>query len=211
MTSPKLVTNPPQGSGLIGQLVDAHYEDLARGRSPEQIPAACILKPVGHSSRTTKDGVHRTVTYEVVRLEPMRDTYDADQVTWLVTRAHDLRHGGDQLTLPVNSPSEMRASIEAALADWASREDVTQDQLNERFVDYFGGPEHAATDDVSKGSLAQLQEFAGHVGAIDDPYAKDEPTPAGDDNVLRPPFASAEDPTDDGAEPDDDATPDAES
>lgn len=196
MTSPKLVTSPPQGSGLVPSIVDKHYDDLVRGVPGEHITAAVILQPVGIKQRRTKDGIHREVTYEVVRLEPMRDQHDADQVTWLVTRAHDLRHDGQQMTLPVSSPAEMRASIETALTEWATGEDIDQDALNAQWTSYFGGPEHAATQEVAKGSLAQLQEFAGHVGAIDDPYATDEP------QAVAPP-AFSDDGGDDGAEPDD--------
>lgn len=172
MTSPKLVSSPPEGSGLVPSLVDGHYEDLVRGRPGQNIVAAVILQPVGVSQRRTKDGIHRTVTYEAIRLEPIRDPHDADQVTWLLTRAHDLRHAGSQMALPVtSSPGEQRALLLDALREWAAGEDVTQDQLDERFVAHFGGAEHAATDQVQKGSLAQLLEFAGTVGAIDDPYA----------------------------------------
>lgn len=200
MTTPKLATNPPQGSGLVGQLVDAHYEALARGWETEQFAAACILKPVGHSSRTTKDGVHRAVTYEVVRLEPMRDAHDADQVTWLVTRAHDLRHEGSQMTLPVtNSPSEQRANLLVAIEEWATANDVDQETLNARWLDHFGGIEHASAAEIEKGSLANVLEFAGAVGAIEDPYANGKPSD--------PPFSDmdapdGDDPTDAEDDPD---------
>lgn len=202
MTAPKLVTNPPEGSGLVPSLVDGHYEDLVRGRPGEHIVVAAVLQPVGVSQRRTKDGIHRTVTYETVRIEPIREQHDADQITWLLTRAHDLRHSGSQMTLPVtNSPGEQRALLLDALREWASNEDVTQDQLNERFVAHFGGAEYAAASEVDKGSLAQLLEFAGTVGAIEDPYAdgsdgSDDPE---DDDIAG-----------DGAEPDDDAAADAD-
>lgn len=194
MTAPKLVQSPPDGSGLVPSIVDKHYNDLSRGIPGEHVVATVVLQPVGTSQRRTKEGWHRTVTYEAVRLEVMRDAHDADQVTWLLQRAHDLRHSGSQMTLPVtNNPSEMRANILAAIDEWAAREDITQDQLNAQWTEHFGG-EFAATTEVAKGSLAQVQEFAGHVGAIDDPYAD-----GSDDKTS--------DESDD--EPDDDAEPDA--
>lgn len=194
MTAPKLVQSPPDGSGLVPSIVDKHYNDLSRGIPGEHVVATVVLQPVGTSQRRTKEGWHRTVTYEAVRLEVMRDAHDADQVTWLLQRAHDLRHtGGSQMTLPVtNNPSEMRANILAAIDEWAKGENITQDQLNAQWTEHFGG-EFAATTEVAKGSLAQVQEFAGHVGAIDDPYA---------DGNNEPTKPAADDPSDDG-EPDD--------
>jgi hypothetical protein len=188
LTAPKLVTNPPEGSGLVPSIVDQHYSDLSRGVPGEHVVAAVVLQPVGTSQRRTKEGWHRTVTYEAVRLEVVRDSHDADTVTWILQRAHDLRHSGSQMTLPVtNNPSEMRANILAALDEWAAGENVTQDQLNERWIAHFGGKDFAATQEVAKGSLAQLQEFAGQVGAIEDPYADGSAsTPADDDEDDEP-------------------------
>jgi hypothetical protein len=198
MTSPKLVQSPPQGSGLVPSIVEGHFEDLLHGKPGEHVVVAAILQPVGISQRRTKEGVHRTTTYEVVRLEPMRDSHDADHVSWLITRAHDLRHEGSQMALPIsNSPAEARANLLAAIEEWAKDENVSQEQLDERWLAYFGGPEHASTDKVDKGSLVQIQEFAGHVGAIVGPYA--------DGSTDAAPAEGGEGDDESGAEGDDEA------
>ena len=171
MTTPKLVTNPPQGSGLVGQLVDAHYEDLAvRGRPGDLIPFVGLLQPVGHNSRRTKEGERRTVTYEVVRLEPIRDPHEADNIAWEVSRAYERRTSvGGQQALPLhNSPAEKRGGLLDSLTEWATAQEVSTDELNERWVSYFGGPEHAASATPDAGSLVQLMEFTRYVGAVED-------------------------------------------
>jgi hypothetical protein len=199
----KLVSNPPQGSGLVPSIVDRHYADLTQGKPGELLVAGVVLQPVGTSSRRTKDGIHTTTTYEIVRLEVMRDSHDADHVSWLITRHHDLRHGGDQQTLPLNSPVELRDSTLAALREWAEAEGLSEQELDERFQSYFGGPEHASAAVVKAGSLVQLREFAFHVGAVEDPQQGHDPDddgfgagdePGGDDRderlVPQPAFSS---------------------
>ncbi len=176
MTTAKLVASPPQGSGLVGQLVERHYADLVQGKPGEHLVVAAVMQPVGTSSRRTKEGIHTTTTYELVRLEVMRDSHDADHVQWLITRAHDQRHGGAQETLPLSSPSELRESTLRAIAEWSAEHGLTPAQVDERWSGYFGGPEHASSATVEHGSLVQLREFAHHIGALsDDGPAGQEP------------------------------------
>ena len=197
MSTPKLVSNPPQGSGLVPSLVDRHYRDLVQGRPGEHVVATCVLQPVGQSSRRTKDGIHTTVTYEVVRLEVINDAHDAEQATWLLTRAHDQRHSGSaQIALPFDTPAALRDSTVDAIREWGKDEGLTADDVNARWVDYFGGPENASSATFDTGSLVQLREFAYHVGAL------------ADDEDVEQALADAHDEDDDGvdddlAEPDD--------
>lgn len=187
MSTPKLVTNPPQGSGLIPSLVDQHWEDLVRGKTGELVPVVALLQPVRQGSHRTKDGIHRTVTYEVVRLEPVHDQHDADQVAWQVTHAYEQRTGrsnGQQQTL-FAGPAEQRDGLIRDLFEWASEEGVQEAELNERWLQYFGGAEHAASATPRAGSLVQLMEFGRYCGAI-----VDEPLKAAG-----------------GSEPDEDAEP----
>lgn len=169
MSTPKLVSAPPQGSGLVPSLVDRHYRDLVQGKPGEHIVAVVVLQPVGQSSRRTKDGIHTAVTYEPVRLEVVHDAHDADQATWLMTRAHDQRHSGsEQVPLPFDNPTELRESTLAAIKEWAGEEGLSDSEVNARWVDYFGGPEHASSATVDHGALVQLREFAYSVKAIAD-------------------------------------------
>lgn len=178
MTAAKLVTNPPEGCGLVSQIVERHYQDLVRGKPGELIAAQVMLQPVGQKSRRTKDGWKTEVVYEIVRLEPARDSHEADTIAWEITRAYENRTSGSaQQALPLsNSPAEQRDSLIEALFEWASEQDVTQGDLDARWVDYFGGRDHAASETVRSGALIQLMEFARYVGAVEDPKPGDEET-----------------------------------
>lgn len=199
MTAAKLVTNPPQGSGLVPSLVDGHWEDLVRGRPGELVAVVALLQPVGTGQRRTKDGIHRTVTYEAVRLEPVLDQHEADQIAWQVTHAYEQRTSGSsqQPSLFTAGPAEQRERLVNDLHDWAQEEDVSLTDLDERWLSYFGGSEHAASATVQAGSLVQLMEFARYVGAhVDEPLAP---------NAHSEPGAGAE--SDVPAENDDDGDP----
>jgi hypothetical protein len=170
MTAAKFVTNPPEACGLVPSIVDRHYQDLIRGKPGELLAAEVLLQPVGQKSRRTKDGWKTEVTYEVVRLEPARDAHTADNIAWNISRAYEQRtSGSEQELLPLNSPSEQRDSLIEALFEWASTSDLSQTDLDARWVDYFGGREHASSETVRAGALIQLMEFARYVGAVEDP------------------------------------------
>lgn len=190
MTVPKLVTNPPEGCGLLPQMVQGHYDDLVRGKPGELIAAECLLQPVGQKSRRTKDGWKTEVVYELVRLEPARDSHEADNIAWNITRAYEARtSGSSQQELPLsNSPEEQRQSLLEALREWSDDQNLEDGDLNGRWLSYFG-EEHAASATVKNGSLLQLMEFARYIGAVedaslgspdpadeDDGFGKDEPT-----------------------------------
>jgi hypothetical protein len=171
MASPKLVRNPPEGSGLVPSIVDRHYAELTRGEPGELLVARVMLQPVGTKLARTKNGTKTEVVYEVVRCEPVRDRHEADNVTWEITRAYEHRTSvGQQQTLPlVNSPEEQRESLIEALREWAGEQDISRADLDAQWVTYYGGREHAASETVQAGSLLQLMEFARYVGAVSDP------------------------------------------
>jgi hypothetical protein len=181
MASPKLVRNPPEGSGLVPSIVDGHYADLVQGKPGELIAARVLLQPVGAKLARTKNGTVSEVVYEMVRCEPVRDRHEADKVTWEISRDYESRtsiNGQDQL--PLAGPDEQREQLLDALREWASEQDVSWSDLDERWTDYFGGREHAASETVRAGSLLQLMEFARVVGAVSDP----KPGEAETDNDL---------------------------
>jgi hypothetical protein len=176
LTAAKLVTNPPEACGLVPSIIDRHYQDLVRGKPGELLAARCLLQPVGQKSRRTKDGWKTEVVYELVRLEPARDSHEADNIAWEISRDYENRtSGSSQEALPlVNSPAEQRESLLEALREWASEQDISRDDLDERWLSYYGGAEHAASATVQAGSLLQLMEFARYVGAVQDPKPGDD-------------------------------------
>lgn len=211
MSDPKMLSNLPDGSGLVPSIVDRHWNDLAAGRPGELVPVVALLQPSRIGQVKTKEGVRRSVTYEVVRLEPMRDTHDKDQVAWQVQHAYEKRTSrGDQTTFDFSTgPGEQRDSLLRDIFEWAEDEGATD--LDERWLSYFGGAEHAASATVRGGSLVQLMEFGRYIGAVvdaplgqtaitdedgeaDDP---DDPDDDGDPNeqaaALRNPFQAPTD------------------
>jgi hypothetical protein len=194
MTDAKLVTNPPSGSGLTHGLLDRIYEDRVAGRPVRTIQVLGTLRVVGTGEHTTADGVKRHVKFDFDSLEPVKDPGDADDVAWRIKREYEARTGPStgQTELPLsNSPGELKISLLAQLAEWASEHGVNQDELDRRFVEMLGGPEYAAAERVNDASLVHLTEFVGYVTHEDKKPAK-ATKPA-----LAVPFASEDDPAED--------------
>jgi hypothetical protein len=190
MAAPKLVRNPPDGSGLVPSIVDRHYADLTRGKPGELIAARVLLQPVGTKLTKTKAGTKTEVVYEMVRCEPVRDSHEADKVAWEIGRDYELRTStGAQEQLPMSSPGEQREQLLDSIRDWASENDTSWADLDARWTDYYGGRQHAASETVQAGSLLQLMEFARVIGAVQDPK------PGEDDDDLD--AAADEDDSDD--------------
>ncbi len=195
MTTAKLVSSPPQGSGLVPSVVDGDYEDLVRGRPGRLIAARILMQAVGTSQRRTKEGVHRTVTYELVRLEPVRDKHEADNVTWEISHEYEGRTSRGSHSQPslFNSPAEQRESLVEAIREWASDNDRPMAEVDAQFLDHFGGPEHQAAATIQAGSLIHLMEFARFVGAVEDPKPGDDQEPAVDPDTEADPDDDDED------------------
>lgn len=164
MTDARIVSKAPEGSGLTHGLLDQLYEKRHQGMPIDAIPVVGLLKVAGSGEQDTAKGGKRHVKLEFLRLEPVRDPHDAEQVAWQIIRADDIRHSPAQGELPLaNSPEERRQSLLEELAEWRSDNDVTEDELDTRFVDMLGGPEHAAAEHVRDASLVHLIEFHGYV------------------------------------------------
>lgn len=197
MASPKLVRNPPEGSGLVPSIVDRHYGDLVQGRPGELIAARVLLQPVGAKLARTKNGTVSEVVYEMVRCEPVRDAHEADKVTWEISRDYETRTsitGQDQL--PLNSPGEQREQLIDVIREWASENDTSWAELDERWTDYYGGREHASSETVQAGSLLQLMEFSRVIGAVADPKPAEDDDEAAEDD-FDPEGELDEEPVDD--------------
>jgi hypothetical protein len=165
MTDARLVSKTPEGSGLTHGLLDDYYEKRRKGIPIDAIPVVGLLKVSGSGDNDTSKGTSRHVKLEFIRLEPVKDPGDAEQIAWQITRADDIRHRPTgQTELPLsNSPAERRLSLLEDLSEWASDNGVTEDELDVKFVDMLGGPEHAAAEKVQDASLVHLLEFVGYV------------------------------------------------
>lgn len=166
MTDARIVSKAPEGSGLTHGLLDDFYEKRRKGMPIDAIPVVGLLKVAGSGEQDTAKGGKRHVKLEFLRLEPVRDPHDAEQIAWQIMRADDLRHQPEQGTLPLaNSPEERKASLFEELEEWASDNGKTEDELDAMFVDMLGGPGHAAAEHIRSASLVHLVEFVGWVTA----------------------------------------------
>ncbi|MCW2545394.1 MAG: hypothetical protein JWM40_2946 [Frankiales bacterium] len=168
MTDARIVSSPPEGSGFTHGLLDELYDKRQTGKHIDFIPVMGLLKVSGHGEQDTAKGTRRHVKVEFVRLEPVRDAGDAENVTWQITREYENRTtpGSAQTELPLsNSPDEKKRSLREELAEWASDNGKSDDELDAMFVDMLGGPGHAVATCVANASLVHLIEFVGWVTA----------------------------------------------
>lgn len=195
MTNLKLQTNPPEGSGFTHGLLDELYDKRQSRQHIEYVVVQGLLKISGHGENDTAKGTKRHVKGEFIRLEPVRDTSDAEDVAWQITRSFERRTtpGNPQGELPLsNSSAERKRSYLEQLDEWAKDHEKTTEELDEMFVDMLGGPEHAAATKVANATLVHLIEFVGWITA--DSAQSTVPTPAFSD---LPPQDSDEDPDED--------------
>lgn len=165
MTDARIVSRAPDGSGLTHSLLDDLYEKRHKGMPLDAIPVVGLLKVAGSGEQDTAKGGKRHVKLEFLRLEPVRDPHDAEQIAWQITRADDSRHaptGQGELPLS-NSPAEKRRSILEEVHEWGQEHDHTEEQLDDNWLAYFGGPDYAAAEHYRDGSLVQLLEWSGYL------------------------------------------------
>jgi hypothetical protein len=195
LTDLKLQTNPPAGSGFTHGFLDELYGKRQSHQHIEYIAVQGLLKISGHSESDTANGTKRVVKGEFVRLEPVRENGQAEDVAWQITRSYEARttpNPNGQTELPLsNSPEEKRRSLRDQLAEWASDHGVSEEELDERFVDMLGGTEHAAAMHVRDASLVHLIEFVGYTCQEEQTSV---PMPTFTDSAAE---ADAEDPDDD--------------
>jgi hypothetical protein len=126
-----------------------------------------------------------------------RDPHEIDQLRHRITQIR--ADGGflaKQPALFAATEDEQRESLLDIIKDWASETGTAMADVDKRWVDYFGGSEHASSETVQASrSVAQLKEFAYVVGALAETTSE----------VPEPGFSDA---SDDGAEPVDDAAGD---
>lgn len=204
MTSAKLVTSPAEGHGLTQRLTDTHFAMAVKGEPVPLLPAVVMLKQVGFDQKETAQGIHRSVRYEVVKLEPITDRNDATELQFMVEALHKQRTSPDgQGALPVSFPGqqaeEKRKAVIEAIEDHWEAVGKTGADGEQDWRDHFGvgsDPEanlYGIPGDYRKASFAHLSQYAFAVGALG----------GGDDQGEVPPavFSHGEDSL---AEPDDD-------
>lgn len=179
MTVARLLGAPSEGHGLVSKHTDKHYRQLTEGQEPQKIVAVVVFEAVGTSQRKTARGLHRTVVYEAVRLEPVTDAHQATELQYLAQNLYEQRtSNAEPRYLPLGfsdmSTEEKRRRTIETIEDWAEEAGHTGGELEAMWRDHFGiaeGSEYSYGDqgvpgDYRKSSLNYLLEFGYAVEAL---------------------------------------------
>lgn len=201
MTTAKLVQAPAEGHGVTDTITDALYQALVGGKPTRPIIGLVLLEPIGTSQRKTAQGLHRSVTFEAVKLEPVHDSGQAGELMWLLQALYEQRTStGEQRALPLGIPGieveEKRQESMERIEAWSTEQEMTGGDLDTAWREHFGiGPDqdfsygdHGVPGDYRKAGLQQLLEF--RFAHVEEPHAdgeidgvdEDEPQAAGPDS-----------------------------
>lgn len=177
MTTAKLLTAIGEGHGLTQKITDPIWNAKAAGKPAGDIVVIAILKPTTIGQSDTKNGLHRSVSFEAQRLEPVGDTNQANELRWLLQALYEDRTStGEQRTLPISlgSDEERRKAVMERIEDWADEQGKTGGELEQAWREQFGiGPDQdwsygdsGVPGDYRKASLAHLLSFGYESGAL---------------------------------------------
>lgn len=193
MTQAKLVTSPAQGHGITDKHTNALYQALVDGKPTKPIIALVILEPVATAQRKTAQGLHRTVTFEAARLEPVLDANQAGELMYLTQALYEQRTStGAHRPLPLGIPGleieEKRQAVMERLEEWAAEAGMTGGEFEAAWREHFGigdldysAGDHGVPGDYRKAGVQQLLEFGFAHDALDTP--EDEEDDEGDESV----------------------------
>lgn len=193
MTQAKLAPSPSDGHGLTDRITGPHYSAYSKGESIEYIPALVLLKVAGHGGHDTANGRVNTVKYEAVRLEPILEPSDHDDMLWKIQALYEARTStGSQRPLPIGlAGEERRLALIERIEEWATHEDLSGGELEQMWRDHFGigeDPEanlYGIPGQYEKASVAHLLQFAIETGAEKgDQDVDDDTLPTPDDDPL---------------------------
>src|SRR2546423_798655 len=138
MTSARLKSAPSDGHGLTGPLHQSVHKQRQRGEPTGDIVAIAVLRPVGTFERDTARGRHSGVSYEAIRLEPIRDNggpLTSAELRKVAEEAYQNRTSHGIRTLPLdfeNLPDEeRRLELVEAIEDWGGAEGLTGKELED--------------------------------------------------------------------------------
>lgn len=167
MTTASLKPSIPAG-GILSQHVENDFGDFVAGRPVTQRVIVAVVQTGGVGAETQEKGRVNKVKYESIHLIEITDPHEADRLRHLITTTRaDRGFAAKQPTLYDATEEEQRESLLDMIRDWASEQDLPMPDVDKRWVEYFGGGEHAASETVQASrSVTQLKEFAYHVGVL---------------------------------------------
>lgn len=178
MTTAKLVTTPAQGHGLTQKITDQHFAMAVKGEPVPLLAGIVMLKQVGFDEKETAQGKHRSIRYEVLKLEPILDRNQGAELQFMLEALFKARTkpDGEQSKLPITFPGqqddEKRAATMEAIEGYADDRDIPIADIEQQWRDHFGigtDPEanlYGIPGDYRKAAFAHLSEFAFAIGAL---------------------------------------------
>ena len=168
MTTPQLKASVPPG-GLQTQDVDKDYSDRVAGRPLKRRVAYVELVAVKTSEGDTDKGRKQRVIYEVVRLIPVQDANEQDNVRHRIAEIERARgiHAEQFVLFPDDGedPKVERARLLGYIDEWAAEQEPPLDReaVTERWVSWHGGFYNAQLD---KAEVPHLREWCLTVGVL---------------------------------------------
>jgi hypothetical protein len=187
MTTASLKPAIPAG-GILTQHVESDVVDFETGRPVTQRVIVAVLQVSGTATESQEKGRVKKGKYETVHLVEITDSHEADRLRHLITTTRaDRGFAAKQPTLYDATEEEQRESLLDMIRDWASEQNLAMADVDKQWVDYFGGGDYAASETVhASRSVAQLKEFAYHVGVL----AESEIDPDEEDDTPAAPAVS---------------------
>lgn len=175
MTTASLKPSIPTGA-ILTQHVKADFDDYVAGRP--RVQRLCIWRGQigGIDIKDLDKGRSEAAKYATIDMLEVTDPREVDLLQRIFLRSRaEASFLARQPSLFDATEEEQRDSLLDMIKDWASEEDIPMEQVDKRFVDMFGGPEHASAETVQAcRSVQQLKEFAYTVGVLPDgPVATD--------------------------------------
>jgi hypothetical protein len=183
VTTPTLKPALPGGS-IRTQNVDEDFAAYIAGRPVTQRIVLAVVQVSAVHASTQEAGRKNKASYETVHAVEVTDPHEIDQLRHRLTQLRADR--GLLATQPAlfdTTEDEQRESLLSLIKDWASETDTPMVDVDTRWLEYYGGSEHADSETVQASrSLVHLREFAYVIGAIaDDPAGETPPVPFSDE------------------------------
>jgi hypothetical protein len=191
MTTASLKPAIPAG-GILTQHVESDVVDFETGRPVTQRVIVAVLQVSGTATESQEKGRVKKGKYETVHLVEITDSHEADRLRHLITTTRaDRGFAAKQPTLYDATDEEQRESLLDMIRDWASEQNLAMADVDKQWVDYFGGGDYAASETVQASrSVAQLKEFAYHVGVLAETVPAAETDPDEEDDTPAAPAVS---------------------
>lgn len=161
----KLAGTPGGGHGLTADILEAIYGELVKGKQVGLVPALVLLQPAKLGLGVKKKA--RSVTFEVVRLEPVTDLEQADEIRQQIADAYRSRNEPEP-TFDDLGEEDARRYL-GYLEEWRKENKLTTKQLGEQWREQFPpGNGASIPGDPKKAGPQALLEFCLAKGVITD-------------------------------------------